>query len=178
MSAQYRCRSSARRHDLEKTTLAGIDYLEVDEAQLHLTIHFINDPGALKATNFRVDGGVRVTGIRITKVDPAGAHALKLTVDRFGDFSTYPLRVVRGIDDARPPANFDPQLAAVDFSFKVHCESDFDCKPGCACHPERAEEPEINYLARDYPTFRRLMLDRLALLLPQWRERNAADVGV
>jgi Baseplate J-like protein len=179
MTAQYRCRNSTRRHDLDQVNaLAGIDYLEVDEPQLHLTVHFINTPGALTEANFRVLGGARITGIRVTKVVPAGPQALKLTVDRYGDFSTYTLRVVRGADDPRPPADFDPQLSEVEFSFKVHCESDFDCKPGCACHPKPAEEPEINYLARDYPTFRRLMLDRLSLLLPQWRERNVADVGV
>ena len=44
----------------------------------------------------------------------------------------------------------------------------------------RASEPEppapqIDYLAKDYASFRRLMLDRLSVLVPDWRERNAAD---
>ena len=38
--------------------------------------------------------------------------------------------------------------------------------------------PEIDYLARDYQGFRRLMLDRLSLLVPGWQERSAADLGV
>ena len=37
------------------------------------------------------------------------------------------------------------------------------------------EAPEINYLARDYASFRKLMFDRLALLMPQWHEPNPAD---
>ena len=32
-------------------------------------------------------------------------------------------------------------------------------------------EPEINYLAKDYASFRRLVLDRLALIMPDWQER-------
>jgi len=41
-----------------------------------------------------------------------------------------------------------------------------------------APESDINYLAKDYASFRQLMLDRIALLSPQWTERNAADLGV
>ena len=42
----------------------------------------------------------------------------------------------------------------------------------------RRPPPPIDYLAKDYASFRRLMLDRLALLVPDWRERNPADLGV
>src|SRR4051812_20481817 len=38
--------------------------------------------------------------------------------------------------------------------------------------------PDIDYLAKDYQGFRRLMLDRLSLLVPDWRERSAADLGM
>ena len=37
---------------------------------------------------------------------------------------------------------------------------------------------EINYLAKDYESFRHLMLDYLTLLLPQWPERHEADLGI
>ena len=39
-------------------------------------------------------------------------------------------------------------------------------------------EPEINYLAKDYASLRRLLLDRLAVLMPDWTERHPADLGV
>src|SRR5262249_54520375 len=35
-----------------------------------------------------------------------------------------------------------------------------------------------NYLAKDYASFRQLMLDRMAVLMPQWTERHPADLGV
>ena len=38
--------------------------------------------------------------------------------------------------------------------------------------------PDIDYLAKDYASFRRLMLDRMAVLMPAWKERNPADIGV
>src|SRR5512134_476551 len=38
--------------------------------------------------------------------------------------------------------------------------------------------PEINYLAKDYASFRRLMLERLALLLPDGIQDQPADLQV
>ena len=38
--------------------------------------------------------------------------------------------------------------------------------------------PYINYLAKDYASFRKLILDRLAVTMPDWRERNPADLGI
>jgi hypothetical protein len=77
-----------------------------------------------------------------------------------------------------PLEGFDPILSAVDFSFKVNCPSDFDCRKECVCPPAQEPQPDINYLAKDYSSFKQLMLDRMALLMPQWKERNAADAGI
>jgi hypothetical protein len=46
------------------------------------------------------------------------------------------------------------------------------------CAPEQVAEPLIDYLAKDYTSFRRLMLDRLSTLVPDWRERSPADLWV
>lgn len=37
--------------------------------------------------------------------------------------------------------------------------------------------PEIDYLAKDFASFRQLMLDQMALLIPDWQERHPADLG-
>ncbi len=37
--------------------------------------------------------------------------------------------------------------------------------------------PEIDYLAKDYASFRRLMLDYLTLRVPKWNEPTEADIG-
>ena len=87
-------------------------------------------------------------------------------------------RLVAAAGSPAPPPGFDPLLAEVDFSFKVECPSDFDCKAACTCPPGVHHAPPIDYLAKDYQGFRRIMLERMSLLSPQWTERAAADVGV
>ncbi|MCI0398944.1 MAG: putative baseplate assembly protein, partial [Chloroflexi bacterium] len=132
----------------------------------------------LARDNLRIEGGERVKDIQLSADPVTNDNVLTVTVNTPGDFSTYTLRLVRSQEEPAPPAGFDPQLSAVDFSFKVTCPNDFDCLPEQVCPPELTAEPEINYLAKDYASFRRLMLDRLAILLPEWRARNPADLGV
>ena len=40
------------------------------------------------------------------------------------------------------------------------------------------QEPDINYLAKDYASFRQLILDRLGVIMPAWSETHAADIGI
>ena len=187
----YFCCDEQRRKAVEaKPGLNGIDFLEVldsealplDQRQRTLFIHFLKAAGlpALKPENIRFEGGERVRDVSATKVtvDAAAPKVLVVTVNQPGDFSTYTLRLARSRTDPARLDGFDPQLSAVDFSFKVECPTDFDCKPGQICPPETLPAPEINYLAKDYASFRRLMLDRLASLMPDWAERNPADLGV
>jgi hypothetical protein len=103
---------------------------------------------------------------------------LLVCTDRPGDFSRYHLTLVRAAEDHRPPRNFDPRLVNLDLFFRVECPSDFDCKPATVCRDEVGSAPDIDYLVKDYPGFRRVMLDRLSRLVPGWRERSAADLGV
>jgi hypothetical protein len=42
---------------------------------------------------------------------------------------------------------------------------------------ENYTPPEIDYLAKDYASFRQLLLDHLSLWLPGWTEGHAADLG-
>lgn len=95
-----------------------------------------------------------------------------------GDHSPYRLRLRRSPEDDTTPAGFDPPLCEIDFSFKVECPSELDCQPQILCPQDSVSTPEIDYLARDYPRLRRLVLDRLSLLVPDWQERSAADLGV
>lgn len=187
MSTQYRCENETRRLALldargpgGQPVRNGIDYLEVSDDQLTLTVHFLHDlstvPGAatLSAANVRIEGGTRITDVRVLAAVPA-ADTLTVTVNTPGDYSTYRLRLVTSTQSSEPPVGFDAQLAVVAFSFKVNCPSEFDCATEEVCPSEPLEQPAIDYLARDYASFRRLMLDRLAVTLPAWSERNAAD---
>jgi hypothetical protein len=190
---QFCCDERRRSAVQADPVLNGIDFLEVvddpfDPIELRqrtLELHFLKplaqppDPAALAGRNVRIEGGERIRHLTVPKVG-AGAtpEVLRLQVSARGDFSTYTLRLVQGPGDDQPPAGFDPVLSAVPFSFKVGCPSDFDCKPKNPCVEEPPASPEINYLAKDYATFRQLMLDRLAVLTPRWTERSPADLGV
>lgn len=190
MATEYRCGSDRRRQLVEaSTSLNGIDYLTVDPGETTLRVRFLHDlpgtgadavPGApapaLTAADVAIDGGVRFPDIRVLAVSSAGPE-LVVTVDRPGDYSDYRLRL-RGADDDLPPDGFDVALSSVRFTFKVDCPTGFDCAPGEDCPPVPSEVAAIDYLAKDYASFRRLMLDRLSVLMPDWRERNVADLEV
>jgi len=168
------------------TSLNGIDYLEVLDIdappglrQRELRLRFVHTPQAPLTTiapgNITVVGGERIPSVPVQSLGWAGDE-LRVRVAEPGDFSTYVLRLQAADGSVYP--QLDPLLAEVTFSFKVECPSDFDCKEACTCEPAVFDEPEIDYLAKDYASFRQLMLDRMALVLPEWTERNAADVGI
>ena len=198
MATRFRCKDERRPEQVRfpvdsagnptPPAINGIDYLEVAASQRTLLVHFIHPlPGelngvpsvgpALGPDNVRIDGGVRVTSIRVEDAT-SGGDVLTVEVDVAGDFSLYRLRLVASATDPTAPAGFDTRLAEVIFSFKVDCPSDFDCGHVGACPSPNLAGPSIDYLAKDYASFRRLMLDRLASIMPDWSERNVADVGV
>lgn len=185
-------------------TLNGLDYLEVLDRDLPdghefrqrtLFLHFLKPFIGITNDNLRLTGGDRIQNVQIewaadgqpapaalTSEETALLNALSdadrtlvIRTDASGDRSTYTLRLVRSPTDDRVPDGFDPQLAEIEFSFKVECPSDFDCEPVNDCPPDEATGPEINYLAKDYASFRRLLLDRLRQLVPDWKGRSPAD---
>ncbi|MFE4254278.1 putative baseplate assembly protein [Streptomyces sp. NPDC056910] len=182
----FTCADEKRRQRVrESTTHNGIDYVEVDpDDQRRLSVHFLHPlPGqtggipatpALDRTHVIVEGGERVTAIGVTGVVSSGS-VLTVTVDRAGDFSSYTLRLVSRSTPAEPPRGFDPALATVRFSFKVDCLSAFDCRPRPDEPLPPPPPPVLDYLAKDFEGFRRLMLDRLGTLLPTWTDRSPAD---
>lgn len=183
------CRKEQRRGAVrQRKDLNGLDYLEVGPDRLTLVVYFLGKaPVSLKPANIQIEGGRRIRGIKVNEVTVTRTEMAELddfmevVTDKEGDFSTYTLRVVKGQDEhgvwQRHP-DFDPRYDRVDFSFKVDCPSDLDCKQGMSCPPEKPAEPEINYLARDYASFRQLILDRLALVMPDWTERHVPDLGI
>jgi hypothetical protein len=188
------CRVAERRKTLfGNPDWNGMDFLDVSEDQLSLCVHFFGQvPENVSLENVRIQGGRRIRGIEAIEVeidlanDPELDNCLRITLDRFGDFSTYRLCLVEptpnpeepGAKAYRPLSGLDPRYACLDFSFKVDCPSDLDCRPGETCPPEALPAPEINYLAKDYASFRQLILDRLALTMPDWQERHIPDIGI
>ena len=183
------CGEDERRDDVRAADLYGFDYVEVGEEQTDLTVIFLGKaPPKIERRNVRITGGRRITGIAVTGLrvvrqkDPTFDDYLEVTVDRPGDFSTYRLSLVKldenGDQTEMPLDGFDPRYASVGFSFKASCPSDLDCRTEQSCPPETSPVPEIDYLAKDYASFRQLVLDRLALTMPNWQERHAPDIGI
>ncbi len=179
--------------------------LPLERRQRTLLVSFFFDKGlsSLTRANFTIQGGTRIKTVGIEAVHvgsalpvgflsakeasflPAPADELKrllvVRTDSNGDFSTYTLRVVSNAADPdgdQAPSGFDPILSAIEFLFKAGCPSEFDCLPQLTCPTAAPSRPDINYLAKDYSSFRQLMLDRMALLVPSWEERSPADLGV
>lgn len=182
------CTIERRREDVRRSERwNGIDYLEVDDDQLRLCVRFLDKvPDDLQLGNVVVEGGERIRDIRVVGVavrrhdDPEIDDCLEVAVDRSGDFSTYTLKLVEmdenGYPSDRPLRGFDLRYAQLDFSFKAGCPSDLDCAEEDRCPPEPREEPQLDYLAKDYESLRQLILDRLALVMPEWKERHAPDL--
>lgn len=183
------CRDERRRDDSRKAALYGLDFVEVGDEQTTLEVFFLGKaPPQVAKANVRIVGGSRVRDITATRLqvfrqpDPTLDDYMELVVDRPGDFSTYTLTLVELDEHGRPTDQimdgFDPRFNAVQFTFKAGCPSDLDCRTPQLCPPAPREQPEINYLAKDYGSFRQLVLDRLALTMPDWQEGHVPDIGV
>ncbi len=185
---QYHCRDEHRSEAVRQTdTHNGIEFLEVVDAdavneedrQRLLRVTFLKTPhpalDGITIHDVHIDGGTRIVGIKVVEVgfDVQDPDVLIVRVNTPGDYSVYTLRLAGAISE-----HLDQMLSTVDFSFKIECPTEFDCVDDRTCPPDVLEEPAIDYLARDYASFRQLMLDRLSMLAPDWRERSPADVGV
>jgi hypothetical protein len=168
--------------------------------QQTLLVHLLAPVPALGVQNVRIEGGVRITPVNVVWVFPAQSvpsppalssepaffaalpkadHILVVRTDSAGDFSTYTLRLIQSPMNPAPPSSFDVRFSSIDFSFKVECPSDFDCQTKAVCPPDiLPDAPPIDYLAKDYSSFRTLMLDRLAVTMPDWQEQSPADLGM
>jgi hypothetical protein len=165
-------------------------------------------PATITRDNVMITGGESILNIGIDWVAPASAPPAALTnaleqayftslpdaanvllvrTSVAGDFSPYVLRLVDDVANATQSSfevtdilpGFDPQLSEVTFSFKVECGPNFDCAPLLPnCPPDLPAPPPINYLAKDYGSFRGIMLDRMSQLLPGWGATSEADMGI
>ena len=163
------------------TDKQGIDYLIVAPDQLSLRVYFLQPvtSGLENRSIFRIEGGDRIKTIPITSVkyvlDPFVKDYLRIDLERFGDFAPYRLILA---EKEWHKHDIDPVFASIQFSFKINCPSDIDCKahlPGFERFPALRN---FDYQAKDYESFKQAMFDRLTLTLPDWWDRAEADFGV
>lgn len=177
----------------------GIDYLEVvdDNAadakgeKLPPVLHVFFLKSAplekLGPENIIIEGGERVREIVVLEATrDQSKPMLKVTVNRRGDFSPYTLRLVAGgdaenvakYDPDGPPDYIDTVLSSIKFSFMVDTSNAIDLMPEDLSTTGTVATPSIDYMAKDYSSFRQLILDRLAVTIPDWQETSPADLGM
>ncbi|HET7882129.1 MAG TPA: hypothetical protein VFL55_14675, partial [Acetobacteraceae bacterium] len=164
---------------IASTSNNGIDFVEV-VAPRTLRVHFLNKVAiADPSIAARIDGGDRVPAVPLLPInnatdwssDAEGRPLLTLTAKIDGDFSNYRLTITA--------PRLDIFLDSSIFSFKATCPSDFDCAPGTtACPADDTPVPRIDYLAKDFLSFRQALTDYATLRYPNWVERSEADLGM
>jgi uncharacterized phage protein gp47/JayE len=179
------------------------DLAEDDPLRQRTLLLFCLKPVAVVAREqIRITGGVRVrdprvewaavaTSLPLELLTPADAstvaqiealvdpeRVIVVRVAQAGDYSRYTMHLRQTLAGDQPLSGFDQRMVDLEFSFKAECPTELDCRVEHACANAPESSPDIDYLARDYATFRRLLLDRLVQKVPDWAERTAADEGV
>jgi len=169
-------------------TLNGIDFVEIASAdQKTLWVHFLNSvPLQGTFSDVEITGGETIPNVPVSNLkalknhvneasywttDSEGRPLLTLFVVSPGDFSFYTLTLNSPL--------LDPFYNQVTFTFKALCPSDLDCAiPVPACPPIEGDLPPIDYLAKDFMSFRKALSDFSASRYPEWQERSEADFGM
>jgi hypothetical protein len=183
------CSSDGRQDRVRAGPRNGIDYIDVEANRRVINIYLFHEaPDRITTSNVRITGGVRVRDIRVIDLRigrPGGAVGdarFQVVVDHPGDLSTYRLCLIetdaQGVSTGEPMREFDPFYASMEFVFHERRTTSVDCKTVPVTAPIATDVPDINYLAKDYASFRQLILDRMALTMPQWTESHVPDVGI
>lgn len=99
---------------------------------------------------------------------------LLVRVKPVGDYSTYVLGV-----GALPGSNwrFDPLFSEISFKFRPGCFNT-NCAPEWNTALPPLPEPAIDYLAKDYGSFRQTMIAAMMQRVPGWEPTSEADLDM
>ena len=186
-------RRAAIRLDPNQTGIEKIEVERISRDSWNLLIKFVSQaPDVPKQV---VPDNVTSSNIRITKTDGSVENNLRIKEIKVQEDGGDTLTILLEARDSSNPAiaSLESQsytleligLTSVDrfFSRGTFTLGDFGTAEGELESLETADVnlplmAPIDYLAKDYDSFRKLILDRLSLLVPNWRERNPSDVGI
>jgi len=158
----------------------------VNPTEAILTVHFYNNNQLSNIVNeitansarakeiFPIIGGQRILGgpltgeVQVVAVaqDTEDDKVLHLTVKPIGDYSTYTLSVNY--------SNIDPIFSEIEFKFRPGCFN--NCAPDWDAPPKPKENPPIDYLAKDYDSFRHTLFSWMTNRVPGWQPTSEADL--
>ena len=117
----------------------------------------------------RVPAGSGAGQVRVTAVAAGDVpESLRLTVEPIGDYSTYTLELMFD------PARIDPFFATLGFKFRPGCFTNA-CAPDWEAGRPRVVPPKIDYLAKDYDSFRHQLIAAMMDRVPGWQASSEAD---
>jgi hypothetical protein len=181
--------------------VTGIDFVQVVDptTQTELQVFFVIDPdqlvpplatgpypatvNGLTVTITAVYGGaaVPISTLRWAKVtlDPLGAATrvcLDIVVAEPGGFEPYRLTITHSPGPGKPN-QIDTFSGTVVFDFKQGCPTGADCEATQDCPVDPGVDFPVDYLARDFSSLSRALLDFAAQRYPDWKEPIPADIG-
>jgi hypothetical protein len=157
----------------------------VNPTQAKLTLFFFNNneianilaatgtPATARLT-FPISGGHRVVaGPLVGQVQTvavsgnAADNFMELTVEPVGDYSVYTLHIEH--------PNIDPLFSSIRFKFRPGCFN-ADCLPDWDPASPAPANPAIDYLNKDYESFRHTLIAAMIERVPGWRATSEADL--
>ena len=191
MTIQHEENLNERVASLAGQLVNGFDFVLVTPGATDavLEVHFHNEEWLTDVTAafptdptiFTISGGHRVragaaTGqVQVTAVNAGPApNVLHLTAAPIGDYSTYTLHV----DFPAPITNeprFDPIVSELPFRFRPGCFT-IDCAPGWEPAPPPSADPSLDYLAKDYDSFKHALITAMMQRVPGWQPTSEADL--
>ncbi len=105
----------------------------------------------------------------------AAKPVLQLIVKPIGDYSTYTLSL---ISTGLPAGTkIDALFSEISFKFRPGCFNN-NCAPEWESPLPPFEEPVIDYLAKDYNSFRQTMITAMSTRVPEWEPTSEADLDM
>jgi Baseplate J-like protein len=172
-------------------TLNGIDFglVTLDSAPPPLfgvlELHFFNDqhldelviaansPAAMWALvpvigGDRIQAGPMSGQVQVTRLVHSAPQILQVTIMPVGDYSRYTLTILQ--------AGFDPIFGDIVFRFRPGCFSS-NCSP-LVNHLPGVPQPTIDYMAKDYDSFRHTVISAMMQRVPSWQPTSEASLDL
>ncbi len=155
----------------------------------------INVQGVAPVDIFSIKGGSRIPAgsgpgrVQVTAVAAgSGSKYLQLRVLPIGDYSTYGLMVshrdvvldtngnpvLNGDGTPLLESKIDPLFAEKKFKFRPGCFNS-NCAPVGKQEPTTGE-PVIDYLAKDFDSFKHVLINAMQVRVPNWQPTSEADL--
>jgi hypothetical protein len=156
-------------------------WLDLEFHTTHVLAAILAEIGGGTAAHaiFPITGGTRLRAgpspgqVRVNQV-LAGLvpNQLRLRVTPIGDYSTYTLSInpFGGIN----PLGIDPLLSEIDFKFRPACFN-LDCAAN-ESFPAPMPVPDIDYLAKDFDSFKHTLITAMQQRVPHWQPTSEADL--